>query len=161
MNNRFPTEGWRIAKYILISLATRVVLILIQQPLVNSIILSSDYPGRMLTILSYGQILLSTLIACLIHRYFTFRSSEKLFVALPSMLAFAFVMQFLTSIVMHITARFGMEATLTASNVLGPVEAVLTYLFQRYVLYRRSIDQGGWYIRLHPTNDEKGSTLYE
>ncbi len=154
MNNRFRTEGWRIAKYILISLACNIGFALLWQPLVNNVILSANQPGRLLPLFSYGQILLSTVVSCLLHRYFTFRASEKWYIALLMMLAFAFAMQCLTSFVMSIAARFGTEAVITASYAAGSVEAFLAYLFQRYVIYCHSTDQGGWYRRFHPTNEE-------
>ncbi len=161
MNSPFRTETWRIVRYILISLALNVGFALIRQPLVNNVILSSDQPGWLLTYFSYGQILLNTLIACLIHRYFTFRSSKKWFVALLMMLGFALAMQFLSSFAMRMASRFGMEAMITASNMLSLAELILAYLFQRYVLYRDSIDTGAWYVRFHSDNNTEGAYPYE
>ncbi len=129
--------------------------------MVSPAILESDAPGRLMTVWTYVQLLLSTTAACLIHRYFTFRASEKWFIALPLMLAFAFAMQLLTAPVMTLAARYGTAALITASQALNVVTTVLAYLFQRYVIYRHSTDEGGWYRRFHPTNEEEGAYTYE
>ncbi len=161
MKSTLRTEVWRIVKYILIGGLLNLAFTLSYSYMVSPAVLESDAPGRLMTVWTYVQLLLSTTAACLIHRYFTFRASEKWYIALPLMLLFALGMRMLTSMVMALAGRLGTAAVITASQVISPVATVLAYLFQRYVIYCHSTDEGGWYRRFHPTNEEEGAYPYE
>ncbi len=153
---KFRVELWRVVKFLLITFAVNLPLTLINSALVHSLV-TSGQPGigTWLSALTYGQIFLSTTALTLLHRYFTFRATEKWFIALPIMLIAAIAWQFVQAYVLSVTAKQGVEA-LTALTAVMPVFWLsLQYLLQRCVIYCHTIDQNGWYARFHPTN-EKG-----
>ncbi len=156
MRNTFSTEAWRIAKYILIAVAINTVFTVLQQPLLNAA-MAAEQPGRAMTLLSYGRIALSTVVGCLIHRYFTFRASEPWFIALPLMIVFAAGWRLVNGICLQVLGRVSVENIVQSSYLLGLIHLVLAYLFQRYVIYCHTTDDGGWYRRFHSTTEEEGA----
>ncbi len=161
MHNSFRTELWRIVKYILIGWGVNLVFTFIQAPVLSGLMEQSDSPGQALMLYSYGFILLNAAVSCLIHRYFTFRASEPWFVALPMMLLFTLGVQLLGSMVTVAAGRMGAETLVKVTYALNAVKWLLAYLFQRYVIYCHSTDEGGWYRRFHPANEEEGGYPYE
>ena len=152
---KFRTELWRIVKFLLINMAVGVVLGLANGPILNAIMSSSNSStGLWLSIHSYAHILLNATILTLVHRYFTFRATEPWYIALPIMLVFTLVWQWLGHLPMTFAARNGMETLTAMNNLLGFAAMLLQYLLQRCVIYCHTTDQNGWYRRFHPTNDE-------
>lgn len=103
---------------------------------------------------SNGQLLLSTTLLTLLHRQFTFRATEKWFIALPIMLIADFGWQFLSSLALSImTAAESNSPTQDDFAALGNLRSglwiVLSYLLQRCVIYCHTTDQNGWYRRFH------------
>ena len=154
--NKFRVELWRIVKFLFINMAVGAILLLANGPILNAIMSTlNGSTGMWLTIHSYAHILLSATILTLVHRYFTFRATEPWYIALPIMLVFTLVWQWLGHLPMTFAARNGMETLTAMNNLLGFVAMILQYLLQRYVIYCHTTDTNGWYRRLHPdTNDE-------
>ena len=158
---RFRVELWRVIKFILITLAVNLPLMLINGAVVN-VLAGSRMPGvgTWLTVVSYIHLFLSTGILTLLHRYFTFRATEKWFIALPIMLVAAFGWQFFSSLALSLLtvydaalAQDDFAAFVNLRNLLWPV---LSYLLQRYVIYCHTTDTNRWYQKHHLTNEEEG-----
>ena len=148
-------ELWRIVKFILITAAVSFPLTLAYCAIVNALAAAGQPDmGNWLVSLNYANILLSTTLLTLLHRYFTFRATEKWFIALPFMLIAVIAWQLLEAFPMAIAARQSQEAVASMSNLLSMVWPVLSYLLQRCVIYCHTTDTNGWYRRFHPTNDE-------
>ena len=148
--NRFRVEGWRIVKFILIGLAVNLPLMLLNRALVNALV-ASDKPGvgNWLAAITYGQMVLSTVVLTLLHRYFTFRATEKWFIALPVMLIAAIVWQLVQAYMLSVISKLGVNAVTALAAVLPLVWPVLSYLLQRCVIYCHTTDTNGWYRRFH------------
>lgn len=155
--NRFHVELWRIVKFLLINMAVGAILGLANGPILNAIMSSpNSSTGMWLSIHSYAHILLSATILTLVHRFFTFRATEKWYIALPIMLVFTLAWQWLSHIPVAFAARNGEEALIAMSNLLGYAAMILQYLLQRCVIYSHSTDTNGWYRRFHSDTNEKG-----
>ena len=153
--SKFRIELWRIFRFVLISLAVEAVFSPLNAMLVGTLMANPDVPtGLWLSVFSWGFTIISTPVATLVHRYFTFRATEKWYIAVPVMLAATIFWQLLESFPMALVARLGMKATLSMSYLLLVVWHILAYLLQRYVIYCHTTDTNGWYRRFHPTNDE-------
>ena len=152
---KFRREMWRIAKFILITLAVQLPVTMINGYLVNALV-AGNQPGigDALAKLAYGNLLLSTTLLTLLHRYFTFRATEKWFIALPIMLLAAVVWQFVQALMLASFSKLGVNAVTALVTLLPFIWPVLSYLLQRCVLYCHTTDQNGWYRRFHPTNEE-------
>ncbi len=148
--NRFRVEGWRIVKFILIGLAVNLPLMLLNRALVNALV-ASGKPGvgNWLAAITYGQMVLSTVVLTLLHRYFTFRATEKWFIALPVMLIAAIVWQLVQAYMLSVISKLGVNAVTALAAVLPLVWPVLSYLLQRCVIYCHTTDTNGWYRRFH------------
>ena len=148
-------EIWRIVKFILITAAVNLPLTLLNGTLVN-ILTANKLPGvgTWLAVITYGQLLLSTVLLTLLHRYFTFRATEKWYIALPIMVIAAICWQFVQAYVLSATAKQGVEAMTAVAALLPIFWPVLSYLLQRCVIYCHTTDTNGWYRRFHPTNEE-------
>ena len=83
---KFRREMWRIAKFILITLSVNLPLSLLNSFTINWLLSNnvSNIP-TILDTLGYVQLAISCAVLTLLHRYFTFRSAEKWYVALPFM----------------------------------------------------------------------------
>ena len=95
-----------------------------------------------------------TTLLTLLHRYFTFRATEKWFIALPIMLLAAVVWQFVQALMLASFSKLGVNAVTALVTLLPFIWPVLSYLLQRCVIYCHTTDTNGWYRRFHPTNDE-------
>ena len=148
--NRFRVEGWRIVKFILIGLAVNLPLMLLNRALVNALV-ASGKPGvgNWLAAITYGQMVLSTVVLTLLHRYFTFRATEKWFIALPVMLIAAIVWQLVQAYMLSVISKLGVNAVTALAAVLPLVWPVLSYLLQRCIIYCHTTDTNGWYRRFH------------
>ena len=148
--NRFRVEGWRIVKFILIGLAVNLPLMLLNRALANALV-ASGKPGvgNWLAAITYGQMVLSTVVLTLLHRYFTFRATEKWFIALPVMLIAAIVWQLVQAYMLSVISKLGVNAVTALAAVLPLVWPVLSYLLQRCVIYCHTTDTNGWYRRFH------------
>ncbi len=155
---KFRTELWRIIKFILITGAVNVVFSLLNSSFIRSGFASSlpSY-GTVLSISGWVFTLLTTAITTLLNRYFTFRATEKWYIAVPFMLVAAIAWQLLRTLPMAAAAKAGQDVLLTTANWLSGIWFILQYLLQRCVIYCHTTDQNGWYRRFHPTNDEKGA----
>ena len=147
---RFCVELWRIVKFILIGLAVNLPLMLLNRALVNALV-ASGKPGvgNWLAAITYGQMVLSTVVLTLLHRYFTFRATEKWFIALPLMLIAAIVWQLVQAYMLSVISKLGVNAVTALAAVLPLVWPVLSYLLQRCVIYCHTTDTNGWYRRFH------------
>ena len=155
--NRFHVELWRIVKFLLINMAVDTILGLANGPILNAIMSSlNGSTGMWLSIHSYAHILLSATILTLVHRFFTFRATEKWYIALPIMLVFMLAWQWLSHFPLVFAARNGQEVMITVSNLLGVAGLVLQYLLQRCAIYCHTTDTNGWYRRFHPDTNEEG-----
>ena len=148
---KFRVELWRIAKFILITLVVQLPFTIVNGYLVNALA-ASGQPGigDRLAALTYANLLLSTMLLTLLHRYFTFRAAEKWFIALPIMLLAAVVWQFAQALMLTYASKQGVNAVTALSALLPFIWPVLSYLLQRYVIYCHTTDQNGWYRRFHP-----------
>lgn len=163
---KFRTELWRIVKFLLITAAVNLLLMFLMLGIYRALLNSGVSAGVAAAVHSYGQLLLSTTLLTLLHRQFTFRATEKWFIALPIMLIAAFGWQFLSSLALSImTAAESISPTqddfAALVNLRSGLWIVLSYLLQRCVIYCHTTDTNGWYRRLHPTNDEKECVSHE
>ena len=152
---KFRVELWRIVKFILITLAVQLPFTIINGHLVNALA-ASGQPGigEALATLTYGNALLSTALLTLLNRYFTFRATEKWFIALPIMLIAAVVWQFAQSLMLASISKLGVNAITALAALLPFIWPALSYLLQRYVIYCHTTDQNGWYRRFHTDTKE-------
>ena len=152
---KFRVELWRIVKFLLITAAVNLVFALLDNVIIYKVLTSpSGTTGTWLSAISWGFTLGTTLVATLIHRYFTFRATEPWYIAVPIMLVAVIGWQLLEALPMGYSARLGMQSTVTMTYLLSFAWMILSYLLQRCVIYCHTTDQNGWYRRFHPTNDE-------
>lgn len=157
---KFRVELWRIVKFLLITMAINLVFSLANLAITNGLVASrSASTGQMLALLSYAYTFLSTLVLVLIHRYFTFRATEKWYIAAPVMIVLAFLWSWLgsmTGVLLDPVASGALTAAsyTAAINLRSILWIIASYLLQRYMIYSHTTDQNGWYKRFHPTNDE-------
>lgn len=158
---KFRVELWRIVKYILITCAVNLALMLLMLAVYRGLLASGISVGTASAVHSYGQLFLGTVLLTLLHRQFTFRATEKWFIALPIMLIAAFAWQFLSSMALSLLTG-ALDAAPTQDdfaafvNLRSLLWPILSYLLQRCVIYCQTTDTNGWYQRHHPTNDEEG-----
>ena len=151
---KFRVELWRIVKFLLITAAVNLPLTILHGAIINGLVAAGQPSiGSALAALNYANILLSTTLLTLLHRYFTFRATEKWFIALPIMLLAAIAWQFMQAWILVSVARLGANAVTTSATVLPIIWPVLSYLLQRCVIYCHTTDQNGWSRRFHPTNE--------
>ena len=151
---KFRVELWRIVKFLLITAAVNLPLTILHGAIINGLVAAGQPSiGSALAALNYANILLSTTLLTFLHRYFTFRATEKWFIALPIMLLAAIAWQFMQAYVLSVTAKQGVEAMTAVAALLPIIWPVLSYLLQRCVIYCHTTDQNGWYRRFHPTNE--------
>lgn len=157
---KFRTELWRIAKFLLITMTINLVFSLINMAITNGPFASrSVSTGQMLALLSYAHTFLNTLVLVLVHRYFTFRATEKWYIAAPVMIVLAFLWNWAGNLygIYFDPVSSGMmtAASYTAFTIVkGLLWFAVSYALQRYVIYAHTTDQNGWYRRFHPTNDK-------
>ena len=76
--SKFRIELWRILRFVLITLAVEAVFSPLNSMLVGTLMANPDVPtGLWLSVFSWGFTIISTPVATLVHRYFTFRATEK------------------------------------------------------------------------------------
>ena len=151
---KFRVELWRIVKFLLITAAVNLPLTILHGAIINGLVAAGQPSiGSALAALNYANILLSTTLLTLLHRYFTFRATEKWFIALPIMLLAAIACQFMQAYVLSVTAKQGVEAMTAVAALLPIIWPVLSYLLQRCVISCHTTDQNGWYRRFHPTHE--------
>lgn len=152
---KFRVELWRIVKFLLITAAVNLVFSLVNMGVTNALVASrSASAGTWLSVLSYAHTILTAIIAALLNRYFTFRATEKWYIAVPVMVIAALGWNWLAALPRAASAKLGMDAALNMISLLGMAWYVVSYLLQRCVIYCHTTDQNGWYRRFHPTNDE-------
>ena len=152
---KFRTEAWRVGKFILITGAVNLTFALLYSAATNALAASGiSAAGEMLTALSYAYTILTTMIATLLNRYFTFRATEKWYIAVAVMAIAAMGWNWLAALPLAASANLGMNAALSMSSILGMLWFVVSYLLQRCVIYCHTVDTNGWFRRFHPTNDE-------
>ena len=151
---KFRVELWRIVKFLLITATANLPLTILHGAIINGLVAAGQPSiGSALATLNYANILLSTTLLTFLHRYFTFRATEKWFIALPIMLLAAIAWQFMQAWILASVARLDVNAVTTSAAVLPIIWPVLSYLLQRCVIYCHTTDQNGWYRRFHPTNE--------
>ena len=151
---KFRVELWRIVKFLLITAAVNLPLTILHGAIINGLVAAGQPSiGSALAALNYANILFSTTLLTFLHRYFTFRATEKWFIALPIVVIAAICWQFVQAYVLSVTAKQGVEAMTAVAALLPIIWPVLSYLLQRCVIYCHTTDQNGWYRRFHPTNE--------
>ena len=152
---KFHDECWRIVKFLLVTFAVNIPLSLLYAKL-TSVILATLYTGMWLSLASYAYNLLSAAVAALVNRYFTFRATEKWYVAVPLVILAAFLFDWLEDYALILLARFSntIEVMMKASDISSLLWVVLSYLLQRCVIYRHNLDTNAWYNRFHPAYEE-------
>lgn len=158
---KFRTEVWRIIKFILITFAVNLVFSLINAGATQFLLANrSDSTGMWLSAISWGFTLGTTLVATLLHRYFTFRATEPWYIAVPIMLIAACLWQWLGSLFSAIFDQMALtniaQMYIAYVYIKGLLWMLLSYLLQRCVIYCHTTDTNGWYARFHPTNDTEG-----
>jgi len=154
---KLRVELWRIIKFMLITAVISIFL----EDIGFSFLLSlleqhGSVSGSILSIHSIVSTIVCTVLLTVIHRYFTFRATEKWLVATASMVGAVFAWNFLYSFILSFSPNQGI-AIINASTMLKPhLWFVISYLLQRCVIYCHTTDTNGWYRRFHPTNDNKG-----
>ena len=157
MMKRFCDECWRFVKFLLMTFAVNIPLSLLYAKLISVIpVLATVHTGMWLYLPSCAYNLLSAALAALVNRYFTFRATEKWYVAVLTIMA----TPFLWSCLSNITAMMIVQMSLAAGVNVGAayLENVLwlavSYLLQRCVIYRHNLDTNAWYHRFHLAYDE-------
>jgi len=152
---KFRVELWRIVKFLLITCAVNLVFTIVNNAITNVLVANrSGSIGEMLSLVSYAHTILTAIIAALLNRYFTFRATEKWYIAVPIMVIAALGWNWLSALPRAASVKLGMDAALNMISLLGMAWYVVSYLLQRCVIYCHTTDQNGWYRRFHPTNDE-------
>ena len=159
---KFRTELWRIAKFLLITFAVNLVFTLANGAVTNALLgNTTSSTGQALSLLSWGNTILSALILALLHRYFTFRATEEWYIAVPFMLVAAIIWQLLKAYPLEAAAKTGAQRVITMTYLLSFAWLALSYLLQRCVLYCHTTDQNGWYRRFHSDTNEEGAYPHE
>ena len=154
---KFRVELWRIAKFVLITGAVNLAFSVANNVIVNGLAASrSGSIGQTLSLLSYAYTILTAIIAALLNRYFTFRATEKWYIAVPVMVIAALGWDVLSTLPRAASVQLGANVAMNMISILGAAWFVVSYLLQRCVIYAHTTDTNGWYARFHPTNDEKG-----
>lgn len=131
MKRSLAAETWRAVKYLLITGAVNIVFAL-ASGVATTQILSADtaQAGQWLSALSYACTVCSVSIATLLNRYFTFRATEKWFIALPIMLLAKLAWNLLTGMMLIQAAGSGTEVVSMTSDLLGLMWLVAAYPLQ-------------------------------
>lgn len=152
MNHRLATETWRAVKYLLICTAVSLLLAQLNRAAINAVLAAEGIQiGLVLSVLSYAYTFLNTGICTLLNRYFTFRATEKWYIALPLMLLVNFGWNWLGGAVITLTGlSISMTPDLVAQQSMwrGILWVVASYLLQRCVIYVHTTDTNGWYARM-------------
>lgn len=148
MKRSLAAETWRAVKYLLITGAVNIVFAL-ASGVATTQILSADtaQAGQWLSALSYACTVCSVSIATLLNRYFTFRATEKWYIALPIMLLAKLAWNLLTGMMLIQAAGSGTEVVSMTSDLLGLMWLVAAYPLQRCVIYCHATDTNGWCSR--------------
>lgn len=156
MNRSFATEVWRAVKYLLITGAVNAAFALVSGAATTQI-LSADtaQAGQWLSVLSYAYTVFAVSIATLLNRCFTFRATEKWYIALPIMLLAKLAWNLLTGLMLIQVARSGTEVVSMTSELLGLLWILAAYPLQRCVIYCHTTDTNGWYARFRLGDDER------
>ena len=153
---KFRVELWRVIKFMLIT----AVISLFLEDIGFSFLLSlskqhGSVSGNILSIHSSVSTIVSTVLLTIIHRYFTFRATEKCLVATASMIGAVFAWNFLYSFILSFRSNQGI-AFINVSTMLKPhLWFVISYLLQRCVIYCHTTDTNGWYRRFHTNEKER------
>lgn len=151
-----PRPAWqvelsRIAKYLMITLAVNLLLSMLWLPVYRWMTAEGGQTIRWASALySYGHLISGTILLTLLHRAFTFRATEKWYIALPLMVASALVFRVLSSwVLVMVEAAAGMQITAVVLTRMTTLNSYLwmacAYLLQRYVIYCHSTDDNWWY----------------
>ena len=152
---KFRTEVWCVGKFILITGAVNLAVSFVTMAVTNALLAnSSAYTGKLLSLSSYAYTILTAIITTLLNRYFTFRTTEKWYIAVPVMTIAALGWNWLSALPRAASAQLGINAAVNMISILGVAWFVVSYLLQRCVIYCHTIDTNGWYRRFHPTNEE-------
>lgn len=156
MKRSFATETWRAVKYLLITGAVNIVFALVSGAATTQILAADTaQAGQRLSVLSYACTVFAVSIATLLNRYFTFRATEKWYIALPVMLLAKLAWNLLTGMMVIQSAHSGTEAVSMTSNLLGLLWLAAAYPLQRCVIYCHTTDTNGWYARFRLGDDEQ------
>ena len=159
---KFRTELWRIVKFLLITCAVNLVFTIVNNAITNVLVANrSGSIGEMLSLVSYAHTILTAIIAALLNRYFTFRATEKWYIAVPIMVIAALGWNWLTALPRMATSKLGMDAIMSMITLLGMAWYVVSYLLQRCVIYCHTTDTNSWYRRFHTDTNDEGAYPHE
>lgn len=158
----WTTEILRIAKYVLITLIVNLLLNMIWMPVYRWMAEDSAVMtlGAASAVFSYGHLISSTIILTLLHRAFTFRATEKWYIAVPLMIVAAVGFRFLWAWMLALLqVAMGQQMTgmafVNLTSMQGILWMICAYLLQRCAIYCHSIDDNWWYRRHLPATDEQ------
>lgn len=162
---KFCDELWRIAKFLVVSFVVSMPIIYLD-PYVHRTLIASGGPnvGVWLSRLSYVYLLLTNVGETLLNRTFTFRATEKWYIAVPMMVGAELLWSLLGSYssMMLLNWLHGtQESIMAAARIESVLWVIVSYLLQRCVIYCHTLDTNGWYRRFHPTYDEEGENSDE
>lgn len=158
---KFCDELWRIAKFLVISFVVGVPFSYLYSCIPIALIAGNSPfgAGLWLSLLNYTYIFLINVVMTLTNRYFTFRATEKWYIAVPMMVGAQFLWNLLGNgfLTMSMSWLRGTpEGLFIAAQIESVLWVMISYLLQRCVIYCHTLDTNGWYRRFHPTYDEEG-----
>lgn len=158
MNRSFATETWRAVKFLLISSAVSLLMALVYRAAMHALLAANlSQPGLWLSVLSYAYTFFNVSISTLLNRYFTFRATEKWYIALPLMLAAAFGWNLLTGTALTLMASRADDTIISQiSTLLSILWIAAAYLLQRCAIYCHTTDTNKWYTRFHMGDEQQG-----
>lgn len=161
MMRKFCDELWRIAKFLVVSFVVGAPISYLYSRVPIELIASNSPfgAGLWLSLLNYVYLFLINVGQTLANRYFTFHATEKWYIAVPMMVGAQFLWSLLDSYssMMLLNWLHGTpESIMAAAQIKSVLWVIVSYLLQRCVIYRHTLDTNGWYRRFHPTYDEEG-----
>lgn len=156
----FKTEGRRIVRYLLLTLAAQQLFERLSPSLTRAILFSgSPQTDLWMTLLVYCYPLVITAVCTLINRYFTFHASKKWYIAVLLMMLATVLWNILGNIIIMIRSSSG-EVISGAGYMEELLWLTVSYLLQRCVIYRHTLDTNNWYdhSRLTQEASDEGVT---
>ena len=137
------TESRRIVRFLLLSIPVQYFIERLRPSLVRGILFSgSPQVDLWLTVLACVYPLVIAAVCTLVNRYYVFHSTKKWYIAVLLMVLATFLWNILRS---TLIADAGSWADL--------LWLAVSYLLQRFVIYRHTLDTNNWYGHFHPTDE--------
>ncbi|MBQ8554528.1 MAG: hypothetical protein IJ438_01515 [Clostridia bacterium] len=144
MNARIP-EGQRMLVYIALTLLAKILLSLLTTYLYRFTIDEGAFTafmtaGQSAAAISYGMGFVECITLTLLHRRVVFRSRLHVLAVLGAMFGASAVWSLLRNGALLLLGLQGAEVMQMSSYILTAAWIIISYFFQRWVLYRRSVD---------------------